>query len=93
MYSFVSLQAAQNMVLENKKIFWYVGQIGGMTLESRFFVQTQRTDSERRQQRRNVNQRFLSTLTEMGISTEEAEIALTETGNVGVEVGLKLWIQ
>lgn len=49
-------------------------------------MQTQRTDSERRQHRRNVNQRFLSTMTEMGINLEDAEVALTETGNVGVEV-------
>ena len=51
-------------------------------------MQAQRSESEKNQQRRNVNQRFVSTMTEMGISAEEAELALTETGNVGVEVCL-----
>ena len=35
--------------------------------------------------RRAVNQRFLSALEAMGIPSERAELALAETGNVGVE--------
>ena len=46
----------------------------------------QRTASERRRAKRKVNQRFLSAMMDMGIPTDKAELALSETGNVGVEV-------
>ena len=49
-------------------------------------AQAQRTTSERQRARRIVNQRFLSAMLEMGIPLEKAELALSETGNVGVEV-------
>ena len=45
----------------------------------------QRTASERRKARRKVNQRFLSAMADMGIPSDKAELALSETGNVGVE--------
>ena len=48
-------------------------------------AQAQRTASERRRARRKVNQRFLSAMADMGIPGEKAELALSETGNVGVE--------
>lgn len=32
-----------------------------------------------------MNQRFLSAMLDMGIPSEKAELALSETGNVGVE--------
>lgn len=48
--------------------------------------QVQRTTSERQRARRIVNQRFLTAMLEMGIPLEKAELALSETGNVGVEV-------
>ena len=37
--------------------------------------------------KRQVNQRFLTAMMDMGIPLERAELALCETGNVGVEVG------
>ena len=49
-------------------------------------VQAQRTASERRRVKRQVNQRFLTAMLDMGIPLERAELALCETGNVGVEV-------
>ena len=48
-------------------------------------VQSQRSGSARRRQRRSVNQRFLLAMTDMGIPADKAELALYETGNVGVE--------
>lgn len=48
--------------------------------------QVQRTASERRRVKRQVNQRFLTAMMDMGIPLERAELALCETGNVGVEV-------
>ncbi|KAK9909040.1 hypothetical protein WJX75_006403 [Coccomyxa subellipsoidea] len=51
----------------------------------------QRTASERRRARRKVNQRFLSAMLDMGIPSEKAELALSETGNVGVEVATE-WL-
>jgi hypothetical protein len=45
----------------------------------------QRTASERRKAKRKVNQRFLSAMADMGIPSDKAELALSETGNVGVE--------
>ena len=33
-----------------------------------------------------MNQRFLTAMVEMGIAVEKAEVALSETGNVGIEV-------
>ena len=49
-------------------------------------VQATRTASERRRVKRQVNQRFLTAMLDMGINLERAELALCETGNVGVEV-------
>ncbi len=51
----------------------------------------QRTASERKRVNRRVNQRFLSALVEMGIPSDQAELALAETGNVGVEVAAE-WL-
>lgn len=51
----------------------------------------QRTASERRRVVRRVNQRFLQAMGEMGIPQEQAELALAETGNVGVEVATE-WL-
>ncbi len=57
-------------------------------------AQAQRTASERRRARRKVNQRFLSAMADMGIPAEKAELALSETGNVGVEVrGIRVRIR
>ena len=36
--------------------------------------------------RRAANQRFLGAMLDMGIMQDHAELALAETGNVGVEV-------
>lgn len=41
---------------------------------------------ERRRVRRAANQRFLGAMLDMGIPQDHAELALAETGNVGVEV-------
>ena len=49
-------------------------------------MQAARSGSARRRQRRTVNQRFLLAMTDMGIPADKAELALYETGNVGVEV-------
>ena len=51
----------------------------------------QRSASERRKARRKVNQRFLTAMMDMGIPNEKAELALSETGNVGVEVATE-WL-
>jgi len=51
-------------------------------------VQAQRTASEKKRDKRKVNQRFLTAMNEMGIALEKAEVALSETGNVGIEVRL-----
>lgn len=51
----------------------------------------QRSASERKRVNRRVNQRFLTALVEMGIPSEQAELALAETGNVGVEVAAE-WL-
>lgn len=53
-------------------------------------MQAQRTASEKKRDRRKVNQRFLTAMVEMGITVEKAEVALSETGNVGIEVLLRL---
>lgn len=45
-----------------------------------------RSDSERAKVRRVANQRFLSAMLDMGFAQDHAELALAETGNVGVEV-------
>lgn len=50
-----------------------------------------RTASERKRVVRRVNQRFLQAMGEMGIPREQAELALAETGNVGVEVATE-WL-
>ena len=42
---------------------------------------------ERRRVRRTANQRFLGAMLDMGIPQDHAELALAETGNVGIEVG------
>jgi len=54
-------------------------------------VAMSRTASERRRVMRRVNQRFLQAMGEMGIPEEQAELALAETGNVGVEVATE-WL-
>ena len=51
----------------------------------------QRSASEKRKARRKVNQRFLTAMMDMGIPSEKAELALSETGNVGVEVATE-WL-
>lgn len=54
-------------------------------------VMAQRTASERKRVNRRVNQRFLTAMVEMGIPSDQAELALHETGNVGVEVAAE-WL-
>ena len=46
--------------------------------------------AQRRRVKRQVNQRFLTAMLDMGIILERAELALCETGNVGVEV--RMWL-
>ena len=53
--------------------------------------QAQRTASERKRAKRKVNQRFLTAMVDMGINLERAELALCETGNVGIEVFTSLY--
>lgn len=48
-------------------------------------MQARRSASEKQRRRRMVNQRFLTAMAEMGIPSDRAELALAETGNVGVE--------
>lgn len=48
-------------------------------------MQARRSASEKQRRRRMVNQRFLTAMAEMGIPGDRAELALAETGNVGVE--------
>jgi ubiquitin-protein ligase E3 A len=50
-----------------------------------------RSASERRAVRRRVNARFVAALAEMGVPREQAELALEQTGNVGVEVAAE-WL-
>ena len=52
-------------------------------------MQAPRSASQRRRARREVNQRFLSAMLDMGIAADRAELALCETGNVGVEVRVR----
>ncbi|KAK9818463.1 hypothetical protein WJX74_005654 [Apatococcus lobatus] len=66
------------------------GQLG-LPAAAELATQTQRTGSARRRQRRSVNQRFLLAMTDMGIPADKAELALYETGNVGVEVATE-WL-
>ena len=54
-------------------------------------IQASRSASERKRVHRRVNQRFLTAMLEMGIPSEQAELALAETGNVGVEVAAE-WL-
>lgn len=54
-------------------------------------IAASRTASERKRVNRRVNQRFLTAMAEMGIPSEQAELALHETGNVGVEVATE-WL-
>ena len=54
-------------------------------------MQASRSASERKRVNRRVNQRFLSAMAEMGIPSDQAELALHETGNVGVE-GATEWL-
>ena len=63
------------------------GQLG-LPRAAEAAAQVQRTASERQRARRVVNQRFLTAMLEMGIPLDKAELALSETGNVGVEVRL-----
>ena len=63
------------------------GQLGlPLSTEEANTVQMSRSASERRRISRRVNQRFVQTMLDMGIPEEQAELALMETGNVGVEV-------
>ena len=48
-------------------------------------AQLQRSASEQATVRRVANQRFLTAMLEMGFRKDHAELALAETGNVGVE--------
>jgi len=48
--------------------------------------QLQRSASEQATVRRVANQRFLTAMLDMGFRKDHAELALAETGNVGVEV-------
>ncbi len=50
------------------------------------FPQLQRSASEQATVRRVANQRFLTAMLDMGFRKDHAELALAETGNVGVEV-------
>ncbi len=53
--------------------------------------QSQNGADARRRVRRAANQRFLGAMMDMGVAQEHAELALAETGNVGVEVR-GLWL-
>lgn len=66
-----------------------VGVCGRSCYQPYFLLQ--RSASERRKARRKVNQRFLTAMMDMGIPNEKAELALSETGNVGVEVATE-WL-
>ena len=68
------------------------GQLGlPLSTEEANTVQLGRSASERRRISRRVNQRFVQTMLDMGIPEEQAELALMETGNVGVEVAAE-WL-
>lgn len=63
------------------------GQLGlPATAEAAAHAQVGRSASEKMRVKRRVNQRFLAAMIEMGIPQDKAELALVETGNVGVEV-------
>ncbi|KAK9819719.1 hypothetical protein WJX72_001643 [[Myrmecia] bisecta] len=66
------------------------GQLG-LPLMTDVASTAQRTASERRRAKRKVNQRFLTAMMDMGIPSDKAELALYETGNVGVEVATE-WL-
>lgn len=68
------------------------GQLGlPLSTEEATSAQLGRSSSERRRISRRVNQRFVQTMLDMGIPEEQAELALMETGNVGVEVAAE-WL-
>lgn len=68
------------------------GQLGlPLSAEEANTVAMNRTASERRRNARRVNQRFVQTMMDMGIPEDQAELALMETGNVGVEVAAE-WL-
>ena len=68
------------------------GQLGlPVSAEVATNVALGRTSSEKRRAHRRVNQRFVQTMLDMGIPEEQAELALMETGNVGVEVAAE-WL-
>lgn len=68
------------------------GQLGlPLSTEEANTVAMNRTASERRRNARRVNQRFVQTMLDMGIPEDQAELALMETGNVGVEVAAE-WL-
>ncbi len=48
---------------------------------------------ERRRVRRAANQRFLGAMLDMGIAQEHAELALAETGNVGIEASARFHVE
>lgn len=66
------------------------GQLG-LPAAADVAAQASRSASEKRKARRKVNQRFLTAMMDMGIPNEKAELALSETGNVGVEVATE-WL-
>lgn len=74
---------------------WGANEKGQLGLPAAADVAQQRlanqSASEQNRVNRRVNQRFLTAMMEMGIPTEQAELALHETGNVGVEVAAE-WL-
>lgn len=48
---------------------------------------------ERRRVRRAANQRFLGAMLDMGIAQDHAELALAETGNVGIEASAPFHVE
>ena len=68
------------------------GQLGlPVSAEAAAHAALGRSASERRRSAKRVNQRFMQTMLDMGIPEEQAELALVETGNVGVEVAAE-WL-
>ena len=68
------------------------GQLGlPVSAEVATHAAMSRTASDRRRAARRVNQRFMQSMLDMGIPEDQAEIALMETGNVGVEVAAE-WL-
>lgn len=70
---------------------WGANEQGQLGLPAAADQLGERTASERRRIIPRINQRFLQAMGEMGIPREQAELALAETGNVGVEVATE-WL-